>query len=118
MASQNYRELFAWQRAMDLVELAYRLSRKFPKDELFSLTSQLRRAAISIPSNIAEGEGRGSPVEFCRFLRIAHGSLRELETQFMIAKRLDYISDAELVEALDLAALIGKLVNGLIRAKR
>ena len=118
MASRNYRDLFAWQRGMDLVELAYRTSGRFPKEELFSLTNQVRRAAVSIPSNIAEGQGRGSDPEFARFLNIAHGSLREIETQFMIARRLAYITDGQLAAVLDTAAEVGKLINGLLRAKR
>ena len=103
---------------MDLVEFTYRASRTFPKEELFSLTSQIRLAAVSIPSNIAEGQGRGGAAEFVRFLRIAYGSLRELETQFMIAARLDYITQEKLAEVMDIAAVVGKLVNGLINANR
>ena len=86
MGSQNYRDLIVWQRAMELVELTYSTSRGFPREETFTLVAQVRRAAISIPSNIAEGQGRGGSNEFVRFLRIAHGSLRELETQFMVAQ--------------------------------
>jgi hypothetical protein len=67
MAGQNYRDLIAWQKAMDLVEGVYRLTRQFPRDELYGLTSQVRRAAVSVPSNIAEGQGRGGDAEFCRF---------------------------------------------------
>lgn len=118
MPARNYRDLFAWQRAMELVELAYRASGHFPKEEVFSLTNQVRRAAVSIPSNIAEGQGRGSDAEFSRFLRIAHGSLREVETQFMIAQRLTYISEQQLAALLELAADVGKLINGLLRAKK
>lgn len=118
MPSRNYRDLFAWQRAMDLVELAYRTSGRFPKDEIYSWTSQIRRAAVSIPSNIAEGQGRGSDAEFSRFPCIAHGSLREVETQFMIARRLSYIGEQQLAGLLELASEVGRLVNGLLRAKR
>jgi four helix bundle protein len=118
MASQSYRDLFAWQRAMDLVELAYRHSRRFPKEEMFALTSQLRRSAVSVPSNIAEGQGRGTNPEFVHFLRIAHGSLRELETQFLIARRLEYMDDEQLVEVLSVAATVGKLLHGLMKSKR
>ena len=118
MASCNYRDLIAWQRGMDFVEVAYRTSGRFPKEELFCLTSQIRRAAVSIPSNIAEGQGRGTDAEFSRFLRVAYGSLREVETQSMIAHRLAYIKEHQLAELLDLAAEVGKLINGLLRAKR
>lgn len=103
---------------MDLAERTYAVSARFPKEELFTLTSQLRRASISIPSNIAEGQGRGGGTEFIRFLRIAHGSLRELETQFMIAQRLKYITEDQLEQVLELAALVGRLLNGLIKANR
>jgi four helix bundle protein len=92
MASQNYRDLIAWQKAMDLVVAVYRATEQFPKEEIYALTSQIRRAAVSIPSNIAEGQGRGTVNEFTHFLRIAHGSLRELETQLLIAQRLEYLN--------------------------
>jgi four helix bundle protein len=117
MPSQNYRDLIVWQKSMDLVEHVYRASRRFPKDELYALTSQIRRAAVSIPSNIAEGQGRGSDPELLRFLRIAHGSLRELETQVLIAQRLGYSNDSECNQSMEMAAEVGRLLNGLIRSK-
>ena len=97
-ASQNemirgYRELIVWQKAMELVEVVYRLMRLFPKDERFRLGDQLSRAVISVPSNIAEGNGRESKSEYARFLGIARGSLYETETQLEIAKRLGYVED-------------------------
>ena len=113
MASRNYTDLIAWQKAMDLVESAYRLAREFPRDELFGLTSQLRRAAVSIPSNIAEGQGRSSPGDFRRHLSIAHGSLREVETHIHIAARLHYINEARKQEILAQCGEVGKLLNGL-----
>jgi four helix bundle protein len=116
MAIRNYRDLLAWQKAMDLVEAGYQLTRRFPKEETFALTSQLRRALTSVPSNIAEGEGRGSRAEFSRFLSIAHGSLREAETQLLIAHRLNYLSEPELASALELAAETGRLIQGLRRS--
>jgi four helix bundle protein len=85
MSVRNYRDLVAWQRAMEFVEAVYELSRQFPSDERFALTNQLRRAAVSVPSNIAEGEGRFSKADFNRFLSMALGSLREAETQVEIA---------------------------------
>ncbi|QOV91767.1 four helix bundle protein [Humisphaera borealis] len=113
---RNYRDLIAWRIGMDLVEAIYRQTKTFPKDEIYGLTSQLRRAAVSIPANIAEGQGRGSPGDFVRFLRIAYGSLREVETLTMIAKRLEY-ADAAWVDAqLDIAAELGRVINGLIKA--
>lgn len=87
--ARNYRDLIAWQRAMDLVVVAYCLTDEFPREEIYCLTAQLRRAAISVPSNIAEGEGRGTKNEFVHFLRIAHGSLREVETQITLGVRLE-----------------------------
>jgi len=85
--AQSYKELIAWRKAMDLVVEVYRVTRSFPGDELYGLTSQLRRAAVSVPSNIAEGQARYSRREFCHFLTIARGSLAEIETQVRIAAR-------------------------------
>jgi four helix bundle protein len=116
MALRNYQDLIVWQKAMDLVEGVYRTSRKFPKEEIYSLESQIRRAAVSVPSNIAEGEGRGNPREFAQFLRFAHGSLREVETQTLIARRLCYTEEAETMELLSLAGEVGRLTTGLIRS--
>ena len=91
MGGANYRDLIVWQKAMDLVQAVYKITAGFPKEELYGLTSQLRRAAVSIPSNIAEGQGRRTTGDFQRFLAIANGSLREVETQILIAKRLNYL---------------------------
>jgi four helix bundle protein len=88
MALMHYKELVAWQKSMELVERVYRATQCFPRDEIYKLTNELRRAAVSIPSNIAEGQGRGTSAEFDRFLRIADGSRQEVETQLMIAERL------------------------------
>ena len=85
MKVKNYQDLIAWQRAMDLVELVYKASTRFPREELYALTSQVRRAAVSIPSTIAEGQGRRTTSDFLRHLSIAYGSLREVETQLLIA---------------------------------
>ena len=116
MGAKNYRDLIAWQKAMDLVEAVYRATKQFPKDELYGLTSQVRRAVVSIPSNIAEGQGRTSAKDFQNFLSIAHGSLREVETQLMIAQRLGYITAEQLQPLTELAAEIGRLTNGLINS--
>jgi four helix bundle protein len=83
----SYQKLIAWQRAMELAEQAYSLARLFPAEARYELSSQLRRAAISIPSNIAEGHGRRSRPQFQQFLRVARGSLQELETQVLLAER-------------------------------
>jgi len=117
MPSRNYRDLIVWQRAMKFVFSVYESTKRFPRDEIFSLTSQMRRGAVSIPSNIAEGQGRGSDAELVRFCRIAHGSLRELETQILIAEKLGYIAATKARELLDDAAEVGRLLNGLIRSK-
>ncbi len=101
---------------MEIVTYVYRL--EFPKHELYGLTSQIRRSAVSVPSNIAEGQGRDSTNEFLRHLAIAYGSLMELETQLMIAKRLAYISDVTEMEILNLTAETGRLLNGLSRSLR
>ena len=117
MPSRNYRDLIAWQKAMDYVEAVYVATRSFPGDERYGLTSQLRRAAVSIPSNIAEGQGRGSDAELVRFLRVAHGSLRETETQGLIARRLGFLDAAPTEQLLALSAEIGRIISGLIKSK-
>lgn len=116
--SRNYRDLIAWQKAMDLVAEVYRVTRAFPKSELYALTSQVRRAALSVPSNIAEGQGRGSDADFVRFLWIAHGSVREIETQLLISERLGYLSPPDVADMLNSTAEVGRLIHGLINAKR
>ena len=89
IAIKSYRDLIAWQKAINLVTEVYNLTKKFPQSEVYGLTNQLRRAWVSIPSNIAEGSSRKSTLEFMRFLKIAQGSLAELETQIIIARILD-----------------------------
>src|SRR2546423_8347999 len=101
MKVKNYQELIAWQKAMDLVEDVYKASREFPREEIYALTSQIRRAAVSIPSNIAEGQGRRTTADFLRHLSIAYGSLREVETQILIAQRLKYLAQAKMEEVMD-----------------
>jgi four helix bundle protein len=98
---------------MNLVEAVYQLSRAFPPDERFALTNQLRRATISVPSNIAEGEGRFSKPDFSRFLSIALGSLREAETQIEIARRLQYCDRDAAARILNLSDEVGRLIRGL-----
>ena len=117
MPARNYQDLIVWQRAMDLVEGVYRLTASFPKSEIYGLCSQMRRASVSIPSNIAEGQGRGGDPEFVRFLRISYGSVRELETQLIIAQRLEYADAADVHRLLETAAEVGKLLNGLMNSK-
>ncbi len=111
---KSYRDLVAWQKAMDLVTAIYRVTAGFPREEIYGLTSQLRRAAVSIPSNIAEGQGRFGSADFRRFLWLANGSLMELETQILIAERLQYITSQEARKLLNEAAEVGKILHGLI----
>src|SRR5713101_10138093 len=92
---RSYRDLLVWQKALDLTILIYRLSEGFPRTEIYGLTSQVRRASVSVPSNIAEGYGRGSRKEYLQFLCVAQGSLKELETQAILAQRLNYATTAQ-----------------------
>ena len=112
----SYRDLIVWQRAMDLTDSAYDVAKAFPKEERFALTSQVQRSAVSIPSNIAEGHGRRHLGEYLHHLSIANGSLMELETQFVIASRRQYIDQATLEHALNLSGDVGRLLAGLRRA--
>lgn len=114
----SFEDLVVWQRAMDLVTEIYRISRSFPKDELYGLTSQLRRAATSVPSNIAEGRGRLSEKEFQHFLGNARGSLMELRTQLQIARNLHYLDDHQARDLLAQADEVGRLLNGLLTTLR
>ena len=115
MTVRHYSELIAWQKAMDLVVVVYRLSDPFPKAEAFGLTSQMRRAAVSIPSNIAEGQGRSTTKDFVHFLHIARGSLQELETQVILAVRLGFSPGATQGDFADSSRELSKILNGLIR---
>ena len=111
---RGYRDLLVWQRAMDLVESVYNASMRFPADERYGLVSQIRRAAVSVPSNIAEGYGRGGSQEYLRFLRIARGSLFEVETQIFVTMRLGYVNEelgGSLRRQIDSVA---KVLSGLI----
>jgi len=103
---------------MQLVKAIYDLTNPWPSEERFGLTNQIRRAAVSIPSNIAEGEGRGSDADCVRFLFISHGSLREVETHLEISRMLQYSNDEEISILLDECGEIGRMINGLIRTLR
>ena len=112
--SGDYRNLMAWQKAKSLALSIYRCTRDFPKDETYGLTSQMRRAAVSVPSNIAEGKGRYSHKDFVHFLYQARGSLLELETQLLIARDLQYI-ERPIFESLELETEeLSRILNGLI----
>ncbi|HLZ41682.1 MAG TPA: four helix bundle protein [Candidatus Sulfotelmatobacter sp.] len=114
----SYRDLVAWRKAMILVVQVYRATRTFPKDELYGLTSQLRRAAVSVPSNIAEGQARYSRREFHHFLSNARGSLAEVETQIMLAADLTYLPPKDAETLLLKSAELGRILNGLIASTR
>ena len=113
---QSYRELLVWQKAMHLATMVYRLTEPFPKREIYGLAAQLRRAGVSVPSNIAEGYGRGSRREYLQFLTIAQGSLKELETQVLLAERLTFATAAQASRVLAEAEAVGKMLGGLIRS--
>jgi len=113
VAVLNYRELIVWQKAMALVEAVYRATVGFPKDEVYGLTSQLRRAAVSIPSNITEGQGRNTTRDFLYFLSVAQGSVKEAETQILIAERLSYITKQLSTQLVKQTTEVGRLISGL-----
>jgi len=113
---RSFHDLVAWQKAMELVTEIYKVSQKFPKEEMFGLTSQIRRAGVSIPSNIADGRGKSSKGEFQQFLYHARGSLAEVETQLLIAINLGYIEKEEVSHISQLIARVGKLLHGLLSA--
>ena len=113
MKINSHRELIVWQRAMDLVVEVYRLSGRFPADERFRLTSQVTRAAASVPANIAEGHARSTAKEYARFLSIAKGSLMETETFLMLAIRLGYLDEAQAGPALSMVTQTSKMLTRL-----
>ena len=116
MAVKSYRDLIAWQKAMDLVTAIYRVTEAFPAREQFGLSNQMRRASVSIPSNIAEGQGRGTTKDYVHFLHISRGSLQELETQLLLAQRLSFAVDSEVNRLLAMCDEVSRLVSGLINA--
>lgn len=111
---RNFRKLKILEQGIDIVKEIYRLSQKLPTNEKFGLISQITRAAVSIPSNIAEGSSRNSQIEFKRFLEIAMGSVFEVETQLVIIQELNLIESKELVKVFELIENEGKMINGLI----
>lgn len=111
---QTYRELIVWQKAMSLVLKLYTETKSWPKEEVYALTSQIRRSAVSIPSNIAEGYGRNHTGDYIRFLQIASGSLYEFQTQLEISVQLNYLSEEKYVEINSLSIEIEKMLSSLI----
>jgi len=115
---ESYRDLIAWRKAMSLVTEIYQATVIFPRSELYGLTNQLRRAAVSVPSNIAEGQARFSRREFHQFLGHARGSLVEIETQLLIARNLKYLAPEQADDLLAGAAELGRILNGLIASTK
>ena|SRR2546426_1547705 len=113
---KSHRDLIAWRKAMDLVVAVYEITKSFPKEELYGLTSQVRRAVVLIPANIAEGQGRRSKPEFRQFLGSARGSLLELDTHLELALRLKYLGAAQYEGINQQVMEVGRIVNGLLRS--
>ena len=112
---QSYKDLLIWQKGIEITEKVYLLTKSFPSEEIYSLTNQIKRATVSIPSNIAEGFGRNSNKSYVNFLKISRGSLYELETQLIIAEKQKFISDLDLLQSInELISEEGKMINSYI----
>ena len=114
----HYKDLVVWQKSMDLTTTVYQLTKKLPKEELYVLTNQIRRAVTSIPSNIAEGNGRATTGDYVRFLSIARGSVAEVETQLLLCVRLNYLAEEEIASTLSLIDEVGRMLNSMIKKLR
>lgn len=112
---ENFDKLLVWQRAHSLVLKIYEVTNNFPKEEIWGLTSQIRRAAVSVPSNIVEGKARGSRKDFKRFLLVARGSMEEVKYQSLLAKELKYMNDEQYEEITAIIEEVGRLLGGMIR---
>lgn len=115
MSVSSYRDLRVWQLAMDLAVDCYEITHSFPKEELYGMTSQIRRAAASVATNVAEGHGRENTGSFVQFLRVSQGSLKELETYLLLASRLELIDEARTQNLLGATEEIGKMIRSMIR---
>ena len=115
MKLQSYKDFKVWKKSMDLAVEVYKLLKYLPKEETYGLASQMRRSVTSIPSNIAEGQGRNTTREFIQFLAIARGSQCEIETQLLLCIKLEYLEQEDTINALGLCEEIGKMLNSLIR---
>ncbi|MCM8539020.1 MAG: four helix bundle protein [Lentisphaeraceae bacterium] len=113
---KSYKDLIVWQKSMKLVSEIYKVTRNFPDTEKFGLVSQMRRSAVSIPSNIAEGYGRGSKVEYARYVKISRGSMYELDTQVEIARTQDFLNNENYKKITGNLEEIGRMLNGLVSA--
>ena len=114
MEQSSYQGLIVWQKAMELTAVIYKLVKKLPKEELYSLSDQMRRAVVSIPSNIAEGHDKHTKNEFIQFLAISRGAKAELETQLLICVKVGYLIETEIAEAMNLLAEVSKMLTSLI----
>ena len=115
MGVLKYQDLIVWQKAMQLVKMVYQLVKRLPKEETYVLSDQIRRSAVSIPSNIAEGQERNSTKEFIQFLSIAKGSKAELQTQLHICVEIGYLEDADIAEAINTSEEISRMIGALIK---
>lgn len=115
-AIQSYQDLQVWQKSMDLAANCYQLTKGFPRAEVYGMTSQIRRAAASVPANIAEGYGRENRGEYIQFLRIAQGSLKELETHLLLSLRVDLTKDEAVKPILEQCDTVGRMLRALIRS--
>ena len=118
MAKSNYKNLVVWNRAIDLVPKVYQIIRQFPKEEMYALSDQIRRAVVSVPANIAEGQARQYPKEFLKHLSIAKGSLAELQTLIIVAQRLNYLNHDQLQEIEAQISEVAKPLHGLMNSLR
>src|ERR1017187_3219565 len=116
MAIESYKDLDVWQVAMTLAEDCYRLTARFPKDEMYGMSAQVRRAAVSIPANIAEGYGRNQTGSFVQFLRTAQGSARELDTHLILAERIPLVDQQAVAPIQELCERVSKMLRSLIRS--
>lgn len=114
MYLKSYKELIVWQKSIQLVKEIFLLTDQFPKSEIYGITSQMRRAAISIPSNIAEGYGRRSAKEYAQFYAIAYGSVLELETQLIVSKELQFVDQSRIKPAEALLEEVAKMLNSML----
>lgn len=113
---KTYKDLLIWQKGMELTELVYQLVNEFPKEEMYALTSQIKRSSVSIPSNISEGYGRNTAKSYSQFIKISRGSLYELETQLILAEKLNFIQNKELLYSImELIEQEGKMMNSFIK---
>ena len=115
MALDGYQDLVVWKKSMQLVKIVYQLVKQLPKEEMYSLSDQMRRAAVSIPSNIAEGHERQSTKEYIQFLSIAKGSKAELQTQLLICVEIGYLTKADVKDAIELTREVSKMLSALMQ---